>query len=237
MTRFTFLCLLYISTGTAQIIAVGVKGGLPLSQALNAQANNDIPTLSAFLLSRTTQAYDSATQRTVPYTIGPAVEIRLWHQIRAEVDGLYSRAAYDYTSIGFNKFSSTSVFEALKHTVDHVEIPVLVKYRFVEQGKLHPFVGVGASILYSRDRASQGVIDASTPGEPPTPPYLFNPRSGNAVQVVKGGPTFAAGAVISIGRPRISAELRYTRFTGDAISSPALHSNQNEAKLIVGVMF
>ena len=237
MRRFSFLYLLWISTGAAQTISVGIKGGLPLSQAFQAQQNLDIPTLSAFLLAHPANGFESAIQRTVPYTIGPAVEIRLWHQIRAEVDGLYSRAAYDDTSIGFDKFISASVFEALKHTVDQVEIPVLVKYEFGESHKFYPFVGAGGSILYSHDRVAKGVVDASTPGEPATPPYLFNPSWVKALQVVKGGPTFAAGAMISIRGLRISAEIRYTRITGYAITSPAMHSNLNQAKLLLGVMF
>lgn len=49
MTRFSFLCLFYISTGTAQTIIVGVKGGLPLSQAFNAQEN---PNMLKALLDR-----------------------------------------------------------------------------------------------------------------------------------------------------------------------------------------
>ena len=89
MTRFSFLCLLYISTASAQSIWVGVKGGLPLTQAFNAIENPQPLTVTAFYQNSEGLLafdYDSATQRKIPYTVGPAVEIRLWRHIRVEAD-------------------------------------------------------------------------------------------------------------------------------------------------------
>src|ERR1035438_8667885 len=97
MTRFSFLCLLYISTASAQSIWVGVKGGLPLTQAFNAIENPQPLAVTAFYQNSEGLLafdYDSATQRKIPYTVGPAVEIRLWRHIRVEADGLYSRAVF-----------------------------------------------------------------------------------------------------------------------------------------------
>jgi hypothetical protein len=184
---------------------------LPQSQAFNAQENLQIPALRSFLVARNTDSYDSAIERTAPYIIGPAAEIRLWHRIRVEVDGLHSRAVCDYTSIRFDKFSSQTEFEALKHKVDGLEIPVILEYEFAGRRRLRPFVGAGMSIWYNRDRVSQGMADWSTPGEPPNLPFLFNPSLGGAPDVVKGGPAFAAGSAASVRRLRISVEIRYTR--------------------------
>ncbi len=74
--RLGFLCLLCSSTVAAQGIAVGVKGGLPLSQAFDAHLNPRLPNVTAFYL---VPDYDSGTQRTVPYTIGPSIEVKLWY--------------------------------------------------------------------------------------------------------------------------------------------------------------
>lgn len=168
MTRFGLLCLLCISSASAQGIWVGVKGGLPLSQAFDAIENSQPLTVIDFYQnSPGIFDYDSATRRTVPYTIGPAVEIRLWRHIRAEVDGFYSRAVFDYTSVRFNKFDSNSDFADLKYAVDRVDMPVLVKYEFVERRRFHLFAGAGVSTLYSRDKVLQGIADAAVPGGGP----------------------------------------------------------------------
>ncbi len=245
MTRFGLLCLLCISSASAQGIWVGVKGGLPLSQAFDAIENSQPLTVIDFYQnSPGIFDYDSATRRTVPYTIGPAVEIRLWRHIRAEVDGFYSRAVFDYTSVRFNKFDSNSDFADLKYAVDRVDMPVLVKYEFVERRRFHLFAGAGVSTLYSRDKVLQGIADAAVPGGGPgfsAPPYVVNPSSASigvvAVRAVRMGPAFSAGIETSIGRHRASAEIRYTRYPGDSINAPALHSNLNQVGLMVGVMF
>jgi hypothetical protein len=237
MFRAGLLFLLFIVPGSAQGIVFGLKGGVPLSQAFSAQQDPSIPSLAAFLQSRTSIDYDSAVERTVPYTIGPAVEVRLWRKIGVEADGLYSRAVYDYTSIAFNKFQAAMDYAAMKHTVDQVQIPVLVKYRLMSRSKMQPFAGVGASICYNRDIAVQGITDQSVPGEPAGPVLLYNPALGSPIQVVKVGPVFAAGVVTSLRRLRLSLEARYAWFTGAAISAPALRSDRNQTSLIAGVMF
>jgi hypothetical protein len=248
MTRFSFLCLLYISTASAQSIWVGVKGGLPLTQAFNAIENPQPLTVTAFYQNSEGLLafdYDSATQRKIPYTVGPAVEIRLWRHIRVEADGLYSRAVYDYTSVRFDKFTSNSYFDALKHAVDRVDTPVLVKYEFAERRRFHPFAGAGGSIRYSHDKVLQGIADAAVPGggtEYSTPPTIFNSSLGTPIQVVavralRMGPAFSAGVETPVGRHRASAEIRYTRYPGDSINAPALHSNLNQVDLMAGIVF
>jgi len=127
MTRFSFLCLLYISTASAQSIWVGVKGGLPLTQAFNAIENPQPLTVTAFyqnsegLLRSITTAQPSA--RFLYSRSG--VEIRLWRHIRVEADGLYSRAV-TITPRCVRQVHIDSYFDALKHAVDRVDTPVLV---------------------------------------------------------------------------------------------------------------
>ena len=82
------LCLFSVSILAAQSVSIGVKGGVPLTQAFDAQANPNAPTLSALLGLQSLFSIPSstnATERTVPYTIGPAVEVRLAGHVRAEV--------------------------------------------------------------------------------------------------------------------------------------------------------
>lgn len=246
MTRFSFLCLLSISTASAQSIWVGVKGGLPLTQAFDATENSQpLSVIGFYQNSPGIFDYDSATQRTVPYTVGPAVEIRLWRHIRAEADGLYSRAVFDYTSVRFDKFTSNSYYDALKHAVDRVDTPVLVKYEFIERRRVHPFVGAGGSIRYSHDKVLQGVADGALPGGGPVysaPPFAFNPSLGTPIQIVavravRMGLVFTTGIEMAVGRHRVSAEIRYTRYPADSINAPALHSNLNQVDLMAGFVF
>jgi hypothetical protein len=232
--KFSAVSLLCITPAAAQVISVGVKGGLPFTQGFLAYTNLTPPNLTHFYLA---PDYDSSIQRTVPYTIGPAVEIRLGRHIRLEADALYSRVDYDYTSIRFFSPSTGNFYDSEKHTTNQLDFPLLVKYQFLSRRQFQPFIGVGGSALHTRDNVQQGIGGQASPAA--YQPYFFtiNASALPTMSKVSGRAVVSIGATIPMAWLLVSAEVRYTRLLNDAVSLPALHSNLNQAKILFGISF
>ena len=212
-----------------QVFSAGVKGGLPINHAFDAQTASTRPPPFGYLQS----PYQSAVERTVPYTVGPTLEVRLPARFQLEADALYSRAIYDYTAILTLSPSRGSKLIDEKHVVGLWGFPILLKYRPIKRSDVRPFLAGGATIEYNRDTAAQGLTGVAAPAGMPcvSPIHSFTQTS----TVV--GPTIAAGLEFGLWRLRVSSEIRYTRWAGEAIAiSPVLRSNQNSTQFLIGVI-
>ncbi|MCU1233801.1 MAG: hypothetical protein JWP63_1768 [Candidatus Solibacter sp.] len=120
-------CLLLLSSAAAfsQPFSFGIKGGLPMTDFVDA-ANNQNFTSAAY------------TNR---YIIGPTVELRLPFGLGVEFDALYRHFGYSTTGI---LAGPTTTVIATSATGGAWEFPLLAKYRF--PGKFfRPFVDAGVS--------------------------------------------------------------------------------------------
>lgn len=238
------IAIFLAASASAQLLSVGLKGGVPLTQALAARTD---PALAGFFSSwRLSFICDSATQRTVPYVVGPALEIHLIGPFRLTAEGLYSRVDYDYTSKEFTPSSGIHFYQA-KHAVSQWEFPLLVKYR-MRAHRLYPFVAGGASVRYSRDYTVAGFLGGEFD---PFFPVINAFSGGPSARYTVAGPTFAAGASFGASRVRPSLEVRFTHWIQQPIReggftslsftafgpNQSLHSTQNQAQLLVGLMF
>jgi hypothetical protein len=191
----------------AQSVQIGVEGGIPLTNAFTAPGVTP-PGPFAFVPN-------AGTQRTLPYLVGPKVEIHLWRPLYLDAEGLYGRADYAY---------STGQF--LKHTVDQWKVPVLLKAQFNSQHFVRPFVSGGVSF----QRSADSIASPPVGGFQPAPPAFIS----SAI-----GATFAAGAGFGTQRVRPSIELRYTRWSERPVdlSAPTVRSKQDEVQLLAGLTF
>jgi hypothetical protein len=233
------ICILLAPSASAQFISLGVKGGVPLGQTLEGQTVDPIGVLG--------KCGECASSRTLPYIVGPSLEVYLTPKLRLSVDALYGRAVYDHTSTTFWTMASGS-FNDEKHAVDRLEIPILLQYTFGSWHGVHPFLAGGVSVRYSQDAVQSrqyGSID---------PPYVFvGPREAVSQSVPNDstdwGATFAVGARFGRGRLHPSIEYRFTHWTDQPIvvrpldisfvpvAGPAtLQSRQNQSELIAGLM-
>jgi hypothetical protein len=135
--RKTVLCLLIFSAyAVAQPVGVGLKAGVPLTDALSVQPSNALQ-------------YVQDTHR---YVIGPFVELRLPLNFAVEVDALYR--SYEFRSL----LSSVSA--------NSWEFPVLAKYKllkgpvnpYIEGGVALSRVTGLKSVIELNHRANYGVV-------------------------------------------------------------------------------
>jgi opacity protein-like surface antigen len=123
--RLVYLLLLYSAAAFAQPFSFGIKGGLPMTDFVDAASNQNFKS----------SAY---TNR---YIIGPTAELRLPFGLGVEFDILYRHFGYSSTGI---IAGPTSTVIATDTTGSAWEFPLLAKYRL--KGKVfRPFIDAGVS--------------------------------------------------------------------------------------------
>jgi opacity protein-like surface antigen len=116
--KYLFGVILLAVPMAAQNISLGVKGGVPFTEAFKTSNGPEF-------------AYESLLK---PYTLGPSIEVRLPLRLSVSLDVLYKRLAYD----GAFRFSELNV------RANQFEFPVMIKYRF-KDGLWSPYVAAGPS--------------------------------------------------------------------------------------------
>ena len=158
--RLCSILLMAASTVLGQGISFGVKGGVPLTDALH-------------VLDRSRYLSDKA-----PYVIGPVVELRLFAGLSAEANLLYRRVEYTSTT--------QATPQVVSRTTGRVfEVPVLAKYR-VPGELFRPFVSAGLSyrrLASFEQRLTTGGISGTV--QVSEPPELTNRSTSGAT--VGGG--------------------------------------------------
>jgi hypothetical protein len=193
----------------AQPFSAGIKGGVPLTDFLNAAGNGVFN-------------YTAPTQR---YIIGGVAEVRLPLGLGVEFDALYRRLVY--TGSG----NLVDVFTASATTANNWEFPLLLKYRF-HFPVVRPYLdaGVAWDTLAGLKQTITGVsrLDLSSTSSP------SELKKNTTMGFVAGG-----GVDIHAIFLHISPEIRFTRWNSAQISDAAglLHSNLNQAEFLVGFTF
>ncbi len=119
------LCSLTIAAA-AQPVSIGVKAGVPITDALDAARGNQA-------------AYVSHTHR---YLIGPTVQLNLPFRFSIEVDAIYKRLGFDY-----DQFAGPGSPTVTRTTANSWEFPVLGKYA-IFGGPIRPFIDAGANFRH-----------------------------------------------------------------------------------------
>jgi outer membrane protein with beta-barrel domain len=228
-------------------------GGVPLTDAMNAYQINPGPIIAG--LPPFDRCAECATQRSLPYVAGPAVEVRLKGPLSLHVDALYSRVDYNYTSglffaTGGPAFfgQKSGGFTSTKHTIDRWEIPVLLKYTLNTSHGLRPFLEGGISIQRSWERQVEGLTgNIFSSNFAPTTISLKPSEDSVVHRSAVQGATFGVGASFGSHRMRPSVEVRYTRWFDKAftVGSPNLGllaphtaaSALDQVQLLFGILF
>jgi hypothetical protein len=214
MLKIVLLSFVCLAPAFAQLVSVGVEGGVPITDALNTFKGNSA-------------SYATNTHR---YLVGPAFQLHLPLRFTVEVDGLYKRLGYQYNA-------STATTRTTASTVANSwEFPVLVKYE-ITPGPIRPFVDVGLGLRHISGikqvrqvvTVPAGVVGVTTLTNPPE----FHKATDE-------GFVFGGGIAFKLGRVRIGPELRYTRWGSENFEDPVgslLHTNRNQGDFLLGILF
>ena len=197
------------------MVEIGATAGVPLTES--------VQTGSEFHIGFGEGAM-SATRR---YTIGPSLRISLPHGFGVEFDALYKRLGFD------DRQDTALILDYTRVIANSWEFPILATVRFLRRLPLKPYAAGGAAFRITS--ASSLSTYETFPGQttpiqkqPAIRPSILDHRSWRGAAIGLGGQ-------VQAGFLRISSEFRYTRWAADAAEDPFLHSNRNQAELLLGV--
>jgi opacity protein-like surface antigen len=206
--------ILAAAAASAQPFAIGVKGGMPLTDFVNVVRAQNI----------------NASTTTNRYIVGVTGEARLPFGLGVEVDILYRHFRYSESN-GISNL--TSNITNIDTTSGAWEFPILAKYRF--KGKiLRPFVdgGVAWDKLSGLTQTVKSVVAGVTSSKSTSsPPELVNSTTRG---YVLGG-----GVDLKLLLIHISPEVRLTRWGAKHFIDPngLLNGKQYQAEFLVGLTF
>jgi opacity protein-like surface antigen len=208
--KLTLLVFAAVVTAAAQPVSIGVKGGVPITDAFDTFRGNQA-------------AYATNTHR---YVVGPTVQFNLPLRFSIEVDALYRRLGFDY-----NQFAGPGSPTITTTTANSWEFPVLGKWA-VLPGPVRPFIDFGANFRHItgvdqiRSTATSVGVDVGTV-----------PEFHKATDI---GATFGAGIEFKAGWLRVTPEFRYTRWGSENFDDPIgalLRTNKNQGDFMLGLTF
>jgi hypothetical protein len=208
---FFISCLAGFAPQMHAQITVGVKGGVPLTDAFATAQGN-------------TSSFATNTKR---YLVGPTVEVHFPGRFSVEVDALYSRLGFDQTVTGTGGSNSTT-------RANSWQIPILGKWE-ITPGPVRPFIDAGANIRnisgirQVRAGINNGSFNVIATDNSPD----FNKRTDV-------GASFGGGIAFKAGPVRLSPEFRYTRWGGENFRDPVnalLRTNRNDGIFLMGFSF
>lgn len=217
--RFLFLAVLVISPAGAEWLRFGVKGGVPVTDAISvARETGPGP------------GFRLAVATTRRYTVGPTVELRLPFNLGLEFDALYRRFGYDQE---WNLIGARTTFRT---TVNAWQFPLLAKFRW--EAPLSPFLAGGIS--YGRLAGMKQLMDRAVPG--PGGAIHTTSTSSAPMELADrnaAGATFAAGFELPVPKVRVAPEVRFTHWSGDQIRerNDLVRSVRNQAEVLIGITF
>jgi len=230
------IALLRPFAGVAQTVSLGLKAGIPVTEALET-ANFDSGPADIF---RTQINYTSRAKR---YTVGPAVEVSLPFGLALEFDALYKRLDYNFSSK--MRAASFGTFNQQQHNiVSRWDLPLLLKYRVRTFAYRTPYISAGLNTNYIVNTTqlsrtfftpSSGAPAAQTPSAKlRNPPAELKYRSAEGF-VIAGGLEFRIHGL------RAAPELRYTRWAHEnfheLLPAGKLRSYLNQAEVLVALSF
>jgi hypothetical protein len=213
-------CLLFLAAAaaSAQPFAIGVKGGMPMTDFVDVVRAQNI----------------NASTTTNRYIVGVTGEARLPFGLGVEVDILYRHFRYSQSSGVSNLTSNITNIDT---TAGAWEFPILAKYRF--KGKfVRPFVdgGVAWDKLSGLTQTVKSVVATvsritATTTTTSSPPELANDTTRGYV--------LGAGLDLKLLLIHISPEVRLTRWGAKHFidTTGIVNSKQNQAEFLLGLTF
>ena len=195
------LCFFALTVASAQIVSVGVKGGVPATNSIGGYYPSPTSILD---VGR--------------WTVGPTVELRLFYGFSVEADALYRRYREQFS------FASTEVIAAGTGTFPAIyvasqskagvwDFPVLLKYR-VGLRRFHPFVDAGYTFSHRTTDVTNFQSCVSSLAVCQTSSFpVFQGTTRRSFSTSSGGPTAGVGIEYRYHKLKIGPEVRYTHMS------------------------
>jgi hypothetical protein len=139
------LALCVISASAQSIFSIGVIGGAPFTDVVNATNQNNLAFIS----------------KSTNFTVGPAFQINLPLSLRLEVDALYRPYSFTGTSTVPAPFAAS--IAPIHVSGNQWSFPILAQYRF-KTPVVKPFVEAGVSFDHLSDLTATAKELTSGPG-------------------------------------------------------------------------
>jgi hypothetical protein len=154
------------------------------------------------------------------YVVGPTIGLNLPLGFSVQADALFERLRVTV--------NNTNNSGSIAASANSWEFPIRLKYTFGEQ-PIAPFIEAGASVRHLSNLGDIG-------------PYITNAVDRDNVVGTNTTVGFVAGGGLrfKLGALGISPEIRYTRWGAENISQGFrmfLHSDRNEAQVLLGITF
>jgi len=211
--KLLLVCLFGALWLGAQPVSFGVRGGVALTDFIDAPSSLPAPFISLF-------AYQTTTNR---YLIGPTVEVRLSSRFAIEGDALYRHLNYA------SETCSSGSGCTIGHTTGNTwEFPVLAKYRIGEK-RVRPYIdaGIAWDVLTGLHQTLTFLGPFAGGPSSTSHPFELLEKETNGF-VVGGGVDFHVMFV------HIAPEVRYTRWINQQLGGL---SSQNQAEFLIGLTF
>jgi hypothetical protein len=225
MGRITLFAALFIVVqprAPAQLVSVGVTGGVPISDHSQDYGTGCMVTHDPVLAN--TCGPNRFFMK--PYAVGPTIAIHLPWRISVEAGMLYERFHQDVAhGIEVSHSNPVDFGQYFGVSANGWLFPLQLKYTFAKR-TLSPFVNAGATLRHLGSFDGTGT-QADYYLNPQ--PASFHIESGRNLDVAV---TVGAGVRWRVGVFDISPEVRFLRWTS-AYYQPA----QNQAMLMLGIAF
>ncbi len=202
---FILAAVLFVPSPTgAQSASFGVTAGVPLNG-----------------LASGSEGMVSTTDR---FTVGPALRVGLPRAFAIDVELLYKRFDFGFSS------------DPARIAVNRLELPLLLRYVF-RGSSVHPFVHAGVSFNWAIPASGEN----SCPGaSPDSDYYCIGGRTAAQLRHQHTyGPVLGVGAEFALKTLHLAPELRITRWVDRNFGTQdaPLQSNLTQVELLIGLTF
>jgi hypothetical protein len=195
-------------------VTLGFKVGIPVTEMFS--ASNTSQFANTNILGSN---YTSAVPR---YELGVSGEFHLPHHLRFEVDGLYKRGGFNFSSVAGTStlYNPTSFNEW--------EVPALFKAN-VLGGHFRPFIDFGAALRHI------STITQTTSG---LEPYAVLSDNSSALHNRNSyGAVAGFGFTFKEGPFELTPEARYTRWANESFQTTGFRTNLDQGDVLLGIAF
>jgi hypothetical protein len=148
MSKVLLLLILGAIAASAQsIFSIGVIGGAPFTDVVNATNQNNL----------------SFIPKSTNFTVGPSFQVNLPLSFRIEVDALYRPYSFTATQTLFNPSTAAALSTVGNVSGNQWTFPILAQYRF-KTPLVKPFVEAGVSFDHLSDLSAAANDITSGPG-------------------------------------------------------------------------